>query len=188
MAQINLLPWREELRQEKKKEFLTHLASVCILTALVGYAWISSVNNAIASQNSRNNMLDSEIKVLAKQVEEIKNLKKERQALLDRMNVIQDLEGKRSIIVHYFDEFAKAVPDGVYITEIERKGDIFSVVGVSESNNRLSSFMRELDDSDWFSNTNLLSTSSSPSIGEQARVFSLDLKAVLPKTSEESDG
>lgn len=188
MAQINLLPWREELRQEKKKEFLTHLAGVCILALLIGYVWVNSVDNAIASQNSRNNILQSEIDILAKQVEEIKNLKKERQELLDRMNVIQDLEGKRSIIVHYFDEFAKAVPDGVHITEVERKGDVFSVVGVSDSNNRLSAFMRQLDDSDWFSNTNLLSTSSSPNIGEQARVFSLDLKAVLPETSEETDG
>ncbi|VUD40724.1 hypothetical protein TDB9533_00339 [Thalassocella blandensis] len=190
MARINLLPWREEYRREKKQEFLTQLAGVCILAALICYGWMQSVDNAIASQRERNAILDNEIKLLSKKVEEIQRLKKERRELLDRMRVIQDLEGKRSIIVHYFDEFAKAVPDGVYITSLKRSGNVFSIVGVSESNNRISSFMRQLDASDWFSDPNLKSVKAlSGSDDEEGQAtFAMDLKAVLPDSGENKDG
>lgn len=189
MARINLLPWREELRREKKQEFLTQLAGVCIVAALVCFAWVKSVDNAIADQRSRNGMLDNEIKLLAKKVEEIKQLKKERRELLDRMRVIQDLEGKRSIIVHYFDEFAKAVPDGVYITSFKRSGNTFSIVGVSESNNRISSFMRQLDASEWFSDPDLKSVKAISGSDEDGQSnFAMDLKAVVPDAGEKKDG
>jgi len=184
MAQINLLPWREEHRRDKKKEFLTQLGGVCLLTACIGYLWVQSADSAIASQNARNSMLQSEISLLEKQVVEIKDLKKARRELLDRMKVIQDLEGKRSIIVHYFDEFARAVPDGVFITSIAKAGDQFSIEGVSESNNRVSTFMRQLDESAWFAEPNLKSVVASPEDGEQASVFKMQLQSVLPEDAE----
>lgn len=186
MAQINLLPWREEYRQEKKKEFLVQLGGVCLLALCAAYLWISSVDAAIENQNSRNNLLQSEINQLEKQVEEIKDLKKKRRELLDRMRVIQDLEGKRSIIVHYFDEFARAVPDGVFITSLRRAGDQISIEGVSESNNRVSMFMRQLDESEWFSEPNLQSVVASPENGEQASIFKMQLQAVLPEEEKET--
>ena len=184
MAQINLLPWREVQRQEKKKEFLTQLAGVGILALLVAFLWVNSVDGMIASQQARNNILQTEIKMLSKQVEEITELKKRRKELLDRMQVIQDLEGKRSIIVHYFDEFAKSIPDGVYITSMQRTGDVLVVEGVSESNNRVSAFMRRLDGSDWFDDPNLSSVVAMPDAGPQASEFSLKIKLVIPKLSE----
>ncbi len=188
MAQINLLPWREELRQEKKKEFLTQLGGVCILTVLVAFLWVRSVDGAIAEQSSRNNILQGEIKLLENQVQEIKTLKKERKALLDRMRVIQDLEGKRAIIVHYFDEFAKAIPSGVFLISLKRNGDQFIVDGVSDSNNRISEFMRQLEDSDWFVGTSIVSISSDPDNGPQAQRFSLRLTATLPDEQEKNNG
>ncbi len=188
MARINLLPWREEMRQEKKKEFLTQLGGVCIFMVLVCFVWVRSVDGAISSQNTRNNILQNEIKLLENQVEEIKNLKRERKALIDRMKVIQDLEGKRSIIVHYFDEFAKSVPDGVYVTGLNRRGDTFSVEGVSESNNRISEFMRLLNDSAWFSDPFYKGQSAATELGPQAARFSLDLNTVLPESLEKADG
>jgi len=188
MANINLLPWREELRQEKKKEFLTLLAGVGILGLLVAFVWVQSVDNAISAQKARNNMLKSEIKILEKQVQEIKELKKKRKALLDRMGVIQDLEGKRSIIVHYFDEFTKAVPDGVFIERMTRKGGTISVSGISESNNRVSTFMRRLVDSDWFSSPNPISVTGSRDRDNTEMNFKLEFKAVLPKGPEGQDG
>ncbi|MFT5083396.1 MAG: type IV pilus assembly protein PilN [Lentisphaeria bacterium] len=186
MARINLLPWREEFRQEKKKEFFTQLAGVFIVGMLVSYVWVQGVDNAIGSQRIRNNILDTEIKSLAMQVEEIQNLKKERSALLDRMRVIQDLEGKRSIIVHYFDEFARAVPDGINITAFKRVSDMLYIEGVSESNNRISTFMRQLEDSDWFSEPNFKSSETLPD--GQTRTFSMEVKAVLPGDEEKADG
>lgn len=183
MARINLLPWREELRQEKKKEFITQLVGVCILALLVSYLWVQSVDSAVTSQKSRNNILQSEIDLLSKQVIEIKTLKKERRALLDRMRVIQDLEGKRSIIVHYFDEFTRAVPDGVFVTSFSRKGDLFTIEGVSESNNRIADFMRQLADSDWFSEPNMKFIKT-----EEEILFAMDVKAVLPDDEDNKDG
>lgn len=188
MAQINLLPWREEYRQEKKNEFVKQLVGVCIVAALMSYVWVQSVNTSITTQQTRNDLLNAEINLLSKQVQEIKELKKRRKELLDRMKVIQDLEGKRSIIVHYFDEFAKAVPDGVYITGLKRSGDSLHVEGVSESNARVSSFMRQLNDSDWFSEPNLNSVIAAPEKGDQYSRFVMQLKTVLPKKEEDKDG
>lgn len=188
MAQINLLPWREEMRQEKKKEFLTQLGCVCIVTVLVAMAWVRSVDGAIAEQNARNNILNSEISLLKGQVEAIKSLKKERKSLLDRMRVIQDLEGRRAIIVHYFDEFAKAMPSGVYLLALSRSGEKFVVEGISDSNNRISEFMRQLEDSDWFTGTSIISISSDPDSGPQAQKFSLRLTATLPGDEDGKDG
>ncbi|WP_075185425.1 PilN domain-containing protein [Teredinibacter haidensis] len=181
MAQINLLPWREEHRQEKKKEFLFQLGGVCLLALGIGYLWIQSVEGSISSQKSRNNLLQAEISQLQSQVSEIKDLKNKRRELLDRMKVIQGLEGRRSIIVHYFDAFAKSVPDGVYITSLSKSGSTIFIEGVSESTNRVSTFMRQLDDSDWFSGPNLRSVVAAPQHGEQASVFRMQLKAVLPE-------
>ena len=185
MARINLLPWREEYRKEKKKEFLTQLGGIVVLTVLVAFVWVQSVNSAIDAQKARNNILESEIGLLAKAVEEIKNLKKRRQELLDRMRVIQDLEGKRSIIVHYFDEMVQAMPDGVYLTSFQRSGDSLILEGVSESNIRISTFMRQLDDSDWFSAPNLKSVVAAPELGEQTVVFNMQVEADLPDSEKE---
>lgn len=185
MATINLLPWREEMRQEKKKEFLTQLGGVCAIAVFGAFLWVQSVESAISNQNTRNAMLESEIKTLEKQVEEIKELKKKRKELIDRMRVIQDLEGKRSIIVHYFDEMAKSVPDGVYVTSISRRGDTFSIEGISESNNRISEFMRLLSDSEWFDSPFYKGQKTAPDHGPQAAEFSLDVNAVLPESMEE---
>jgi len=185
MAQINLLPWREEYRQEKKKQFLTQLAGVCLVAVGIAFLWKQAVEGAISSQNSRNAMLTSEITQLEKQVSEIKELKKKRKELLDRMKVIQDLEGKRAIIVHYFDAFAKAVPDGVYITSLDKTGDVLSIQGVSESNNRVSTFMRQLDSSEWFTDPNLKSVVAAPQHGEQASIFEMQLTAVVPEADAE---
>lgn len=186
MAQINLLPWREEFRQEKKKQFLTQLGGVCLLAVGIAFFWKQAVEGAISSQNARNTMLTTEISQLEKQVSEIKELKKKRKELLDRMMVIQDLEGKRAIIVHYFDAFARAVPDGVYVTSLSKTGDLLSIQGVSESNNRVSTFMRQLDSSEWFTDPNLKSVVAAPQHGEQASIFEMQLTAVVPEADAEA--
>lgn len=188
MAQINLLPWREELRQEKKKEFLVQLAGVCMFAIVICFLWVQSVESSISSQLQRNQILEGEIAVLQKQVVEIKDLKKRRKELLDRMKVIQDLEGKRSVIVHYFDEFAKSMPDGVFITSLKRTANSFSIQGISESNQRISAFMRNLDESLWFSNPNLKSVEADPKLGEQAGKFVMQLDAVVPEAKKPEEG
>ncbi len=156
MAKINLLPWRDEYRQEKKKEYLTILAGVAIAAAVVAFVWIQSVDSNIEHQRGRNQILQAEISRLDKQVTEIRELQKRKDELIERMRVIQDLQGNRPVIVRVFDDIVRSLPDGVYFTEITRENMILSIKGVAESNNRVSSLMRRLDESEWFENPNLL--------------------------------
>lgn len=181
MAKINLLPWRDEYRREKQKEFLGVLGVVAAVTALGVYIWISTINGAIESQKQRNDLLTKEIRALDQQVKEIQELKKRRTELLARMKVIQGLQGERPLIVRYFDELVRAVPEGVYLRTLKRAGDRVDVTGVSESNVRVSAFMRNLDTSEWFANPNLKSVKAAPQYGEQASEFTMSFATTKPK-------
>ena len=156
MANINLLPWRDELRAEKQKQFYTVLVMVLILAAAAVFAWLTIINGQIDSQRQRNSMLQREISELDKKVNEIKDLKRQRADLIDRMTVIQNLQGNRPQIVRVFDDFVRKIPDGVYFKTMQRKGAQIRLEGVAESNNRVSSLMRQLDESDWLAKPNLL--------------------------------
>lgn len=180
MAKINLLPWRQAYREEKKREFITILFGVGLLSALCAFIWISSVEAAIENQNSRNKLLQDEITKLEAQVQEIAEIKKIRADLLARIKVIQDLEGTRPVIVRYFDDFVRCIPDGVFITSMSKKGSAITLEGVAESYNRVASFMRKLDESDWFADPKLSSVTAAPSEGEQASSFRMTVNTSAP--------
>lgn len=181
MAKINLLPWREVYRKEKKEQFLIAVGGLFALSALIAYLWIVSVESSIDNQNSRNKLLETEIAVLEKQVQEINELKKKRDDLLVRIKIIQDLEGTRPLIVRYFDDFARAIPDGLYITAVTRIDDVVTIEGVGESYNRVASLMRNLDVSDWFASANLTSIIDvSKDEGEQASAFKITVRTSVP--------
>jgi type IV pilus assembly protein PilN len=187
MAQINLLPWREERRQELKKEFLVTMALVVALG--VGLVLLADrvVNSQIDNQNARNQYLQQNIKELDKQVAEIRNLQKRRNQLLDRMRVIQELQGNRPIIVRVLDQLVRTVPDGVFYTNLSTKGKRISISGIAESNNRVSSLMRRLDASDWLASPNLDKVQAAPKYGDQATKFNLTVKVQAP-ASEKKPG
>lgn len=187
MARINLLPWREAYRQEKKREFISIMVGVLAVSAFIAYLWYSSVQSAIADQQSRNRMLESEIAALEEAVQEIQELKKEREALLARMQVIQDLEGKRPVIVRYFDDMVRAIPDGVFLDQMEREGSTIALRGIAESNNRVSSFMRNLNDSDWFAEPNLSAVTAAPEYGEEANSFQMSVSTSTPAADSDED-
>lgn len=173
MAKINLLPWREEYRQEKKKEFLGVIGFVLIAALFSVFLWDRWVNYEITNQNSRNQLLNSEIAQLNKKVAEIAKLKQRKQQLLDRMAVIQSLQGNRPNIVRVFDELAKTIPEGVYIHELKSVGNSISLVGYAESNNRVSAFMRAVDASYKFQDPNLTKVEADSRLGEQGNKFQL---------------
>jgi len=176
MTRINLLPWREELRQEKKKDFLGFLTLAIILACLVGVAWIWHVDSKIETQSSRNKLLQNGITVLNAELKEIKDLKRKREEWLARMDVIQSLQSNRTVIVKIFDDFVKAVPDGVFFSSMKFKGNTFALVGFAESNNRISTLMRSLDDSIQFKDTNLQKIQANQKLGEQGYKFELKVK------------
>jgi type IV pilus assembly protein PilN len=184
MAQINLLPWRDDRRQEQRKEFLTVLALVLALG--VGLVLLADrvVNGQIEYQKSRNNYLTENIKVLDKMVAEIADLQRKRNQLIDRMRVIQELQGNRPIIVRVLDQIVRTVPDGVFYTSLGAKANTISISGIAESNNRVSSLMRRLDASDWLENPNLTGVTAATAYGDQATSFNLTVKVQLPKTEE----
>ena len=155
MARINLLPWREQLREERKKEFLTILVLIVVFAAALIFLGDRVLNGKIDHQNARNAFLQKEIALLDTRIKEIEELQARRTQLLDRMKVIQDLQGNRPIIVRVFDEMARTLPDGVFFSLVEMKASVVSIKGGAESNSRVSNLMRQMDASDWLTSPNL---------------------------------
>jgi type IV pilus assembly protein PilN len=187
MAQINLLPWREERRQELKKEFLVTVALVLALAVGLVILGDRVVNGQIDNQKARNEYLQENIKELDKMVAEIKDLQKRRNQLLDRMRVIQELQGNRPIIVRVLDQLVRTVPDGVFYTNLTTRDKKITISGIAESNNRVSSLMRRLDSSDWLANPNLDKVRAEPSYGDQANTFNLTVNVQAPAADEQSE-
>lgn len=181
MANINLLPWRDEYRQEKQQEFLSILGLVALVALLFSYLWVGSVQSDIETQNERNSLLKNEISLLDQRVKEIKELRERRRQLIERMKVIQGLQGERPVIVRYFDELVRAIPEGVYLTSLERQGSSLKMSGITESNVRVSAFMRNVDASEWFTDPNLSSVKAAPEFGEQASAFEMTIVPSKPK-------
>ena len=184
MANINLLPWRVKEREKKKKDFIAIMLGVAFFAAVIAYMWISHADGKVDHQRQRNELLKTEIASLENKVSELNDLQQRREDLLALMKLIRDLEGTRSVIVHHFDELVRALPDGVYLMSVKREGTLMSIEGYAESNNRVSSFMRNLDASEWYAEPNLLSVDAAPDQGGQANAFSMTVKTVVSKAQK----
>ena len=187
-TKINLLPWRAELREQRKKDFLTILAGFAVVGLLVFAVWYLALQSLMDVQRQRNQKLQSEIVLLDKKVEEINNLKKKRSEMIDRMKVIQSLQGTRPLIVHIFDEVVRKQPDGLYFSRIERKDNKIFIKGTAESNNRVSSLMRDMEKSEWFQNPILTKVQANPALGEQGTDFDMTVDVSLPQVDDNNGG
>ena len=188
MARINLLPWREWERERKQKEFLTNLVLVLAAAGVAVYLWGMQLDGAVKNQNARNQVLQTDIAALDEKIAQIRNLRQERERLLARMRIIQDLQGNRPVIVHVFDEMVRTLSSGVHYTSVKMQAQELSVNGFAESNNRISALMRNLDGSDWFARPNLKNIkedAGNPNYGTQASRFDLTFQQV---GSEEEEG
>lgn len=155
MAKINLLPWRAELRRERSRQFYSTLVLSMILTGLVMGVVYFTYAGIIAEQQSRNAYLDSEIKVVDKEIEEIVALEKQRADLEQRMNIIQELQQSRPLNVHLFDELPRLLPEGIFLTELIRKENKLTIRGKTESSPRVAAFMRNIESSPWIGDPDL---------------------------------
>jgi type IV pilus assembly protein PilN len=180
MPHINLLPWREELRTAKKRQFNTALAGAAIVTALAVVFVHIQMTSMISSQNSRNQFLENTIKQVEKEIEEIRDLKSAKENLLARMEVIQKLQSSRPEIVHLFEEIANAAPKGVFLLDAARTGNKLTITGVADSNDNVSAFMRNLEASEWLSNPKLSVIDSSKKEFENSSWFSLEVTQTAP--------
>lgn len=155
MPHINLLPWREEERSRKQKEFINIAAGTAVVMLGVIVLVHLQVAGMISNQDNRNKFLDEQIAIVDKEIEEINTLEKEKAALLARMKVIQELQGTRPVIVHIFDEIAKNLPEQAYLVDIKRVGENINLEGIADSNDYVSQLMRNLNDSPWLTNPKL---------------------------------
>ncbi|WP_430460408.1 PilN domain-containing protein [Thalassolituus sp. LLYu03] len=182
MAKINLLPWREALRKERQNQFYGVIGTVLVVAAAIVYVVNVSVEGAIDSQRLRNDFIVKETKVIDAKIDEIKALKETRQKLIERMELIQALQGNRPIIVRVFDEMARSVPDDLYFSSVSVKGTDVMIKGVAKSNNRVAALMRNFDQSDWFAEPALIKVQSK---SEGVNEFEVSMKRVQPKAEEE---
>ncbi len=175
-TRINLLPWREMKRREQDRQLLTMAVSAWILMGVVVFYANVHVSALIDNQNKRNEFLNQEIVKVEKEITEIAELKKQRAALIARMNVIYQLQGDRTQVVHLFDELARKLPDGVYFSALKHSGSAITLQGVAQSNARVSALMRNLASSDWFAEPELEVVNVRPSGPDRISEFSMHVK------------
>ena len=155
MPRINLLPWREGERKERKLAFLVALGVAALAAGVTSFAAYLLYGSMIESQEHRNQQLRAQIKTLDKQIEEINNLEVSKQKFIARMEIIEKLQRSRPEIVHVFDEIVRTLPEGVYLTGVKQTDKRLKFDGVAQSSTRVSSFMRNLDGSQWLRNPEL---------------------------------
>jgi type IV pilus assembly protein PilN len=187
MPRINLLPWREGQRKERKLAFLVALGVAVLAAVVTTFAAYLMYDSMIAGQQRRNQQLRGQIKLLDKQIEEINSLETEKQKFIARMDIIEKLQRSRPGIVHVFDEIVKTLPDGVYLTGIQQVSAAankrLKFDGVAQSSTRVSSFMRNIDASEWLRNPELQVVQTGKGPGSN---FTLTADEVSATTTEET--
>ncbi|WP_369979615.1 PilN domain-containing protein [Xanthomonas bundabergensis] len=155
MAKINLLPWRAERRKQREREFYSMLGFAALAGVLLALLIWFYYDRQITGQNERNAYLEAEIAKVKAQNQEIDKLDEQKRRLLARKRVIEELQAKRSQMVHLFDSLVRTIPDGVVLTAVKQEGDILTLEGRSQSNARVSAYMRNLEGSGWMTNPEL---------------------------------
>ena len=186
MPRINLLPWRDAKRKERKLRFMGAMVGALVCALLVTGGVYLLYDAMIDSQDARNEMLKAQIKVLDRQIEEINNLEQTKQQFIARMQIIEKLQGSRPEIVHLFDQIVKTLPDGVYLTGVTQTGDHLKFTGVAQSSTRVSNFMRNIDASQWMKNPTLEVIQSAP--GAFGSSFTLDAEQTAGSADTAADG
>jgi type IV pilus assembly protein PilN len=188
MTEINLLPWREEHRQEQKKGFVVMVVMVCVFAAAIVGLIHFQMQGKINYQLARNQFLSAEITILDKQILEIQELQKVRNSLIERMEVIQKLQGSRPSIVHLFTEIVSTVPNGVYLQSLNQTGSDLVIKGEAESNARVSTYMRNLQASAWLKDPNLTVIEIEDKTINRISTFTLTVKQTSPNVTGEENG
>ena len=155
MPRINLLPWRDQQRRERKLAFFVALGGAVALAAIAAFIAYLLLGSMIDAQDHRNERLRAQIKVLDKQIEEINDLEAQKQKYISRMQIIEKLQRSRPEVVHLFDELVKQMPDGTYLTTVKQTGPKLKLDGVAQSSTRVSALMRNISASQWLRNPEL---------------------------------
>jgi type IV pilus assembly protein PilN len=187
MARINLLPWRAERRKLRQKEFVSMLGLAAIVAVLVSFLIVMYFNGQLEGQQNRNAYLREQIVIVDKQILEIEELDKKKANLLARKQVIEQLQASRSQMVHLFDELVRTIPEGVRLSSIKQSGQTLTLEGLAQSNARVSSYMRNLEESGWMSNPDLTIIETKGNDKGLPNVFSMKVTLKSPATPEEEE-
>lgn len=188
MARINLLPWRAERRKQRQKEFMTMLAVALFGGVAIVLGGSMYMDAQIEGQQARNAYLEAQIRDMDKQIEEIKGLEARKASLLQRKQVIETLQADRSQNVRLFEELVRTIPDGVRLVSIKQNGQELTLTGKTQSNARVSSYMRNLEVSGLITNPKLgVIKTSDPKEADRALPFDFEMKVVLRTSAEEAE-
>lgn len=175
MTNINLLPWREELKEKRKRDYLSLLVAVFIVSCVLVYGGLSSIELVTSQQQTRNELLQNEINALNKQIAEIQKIRKQKKNIEQRTSIILDLQESRNMPTHILDELVRVVPAGVYLSSIDKKGSVLWIQGISESNNHVANMMRMVDISPWLNEAAIESIIASKNTTQQFQKFNLNI-------------
>jgi type IV pilus assembly protein PilN len=182
MTRINLLDWRAERREQRRREFTSMLGLAAVAAAVVVFVAYMAMQNAVDYQKERNKLLQDTIADIDKQIKEIEDLQKTRDSLISRMKIIERLQQSRSGTVHFFDELVNTLPDGVYLTHVKQEGQEVTIEGVAESNGRISAYMKNLDASPWFDDPQLVIIRTGEKDKQRSSQFTLKVKNLTNST------
>lgn len=185
MPRINLLPWREEDRMRRQREFMVAMAASFVVGVFVVVATVVAYSQMIASQQDRNTRLQDEIAVLEKSIEEIDGLERQKERLLARMEIIERLQRSRPEIVHLFDEVTRRMPEGVYLEGMKQTGNLVEVKGIAQSSTRVSALMRQIDSSEWMTDPAVVRVETTETGPARQAEFVVTLKQI--SQDEEDD-
>lgn len=187
MIRINLLPHRELARAARRRQFTILLGiavAAGVITVVLGHSLIAARQSG---QDARNAYLDKEIAKLDTQIGEIKKIKEQTQALLERKQVVETLQSNRTEVVHLFDQMIRLLPDGLYLKSFKQAGDVVTISGYTQSSARVSTLMRNLDDSPWFESTALVEIKAATVNKLRANEFVLTVKQTRQQPEEAKD-
>lgn len=185
MIRINLLPHREEKRRQRRQQFYAVSAVMIVVGGLIGFLVHSIYVGYIERQNGRNAFFKAEIKKLDTEIEEIRRLREQIDALLARKQVIESLQGRRAETVHLLNELARAMPDGVYLKSIKQSADKVMLGGYAQSNARVSHLMRNLDASPFLQNPGLVEVKAATVNSRRVSEFNLGIGIERPNPDED---
>ncbi|MEN4905108.1 PilN domain-containing protein [Luteimonas sp. TWI662] len=184
MARINLLPWRAERRRQRQKEFGI-MAALAAVAGIVLWLLVNMYYNAqLDGQRARNAFLQQQIAELDREIVEIDSLDRQRARLLARKAVIEELQGNRSQMVHLFDQLVRTIPDGVLLTSLKQEGQMLTLEGRSQSNARVSTYMRALEGSGWMTNPQLAVIEARDGVPGLPYAFTLNVQLSTPAAKE----
>lgn len=184
MSRINLLPWRAERRKQRQKEFGVMVGIAAAAGVALWFLVNMYYNAQIDGQSERNAFLQQQIAAVDTQITEIDALESQRARLLARKAVIEELQGNRSQMVHLFDQLVRTIPDGVLLTSLKQEGQTLTLEGRSQSNARVSTYMRSLDGSGWMTSPQLSVIEAQDGVPGLPYAFTLSVQLSTPAAKE----